>query len=149
MKAAKTWVLIANGARARLVSAERHGKELQLVEKFEFRADHSPNRELNRDRPARVFESHGAARHSIEPKVDAHRELKREFAEEIADTLHNHLSGQHFDHLVVVAPPITLGDLRLALSEAVKATVVAEVAMDLTKVPNNDVSRHIEDLIPF
>ncbi len=148
MKTAKTWILIADGARARLASAEGHGMALHLVEKFEFRADHSPNRELGRDRPARVYESHGATRHGIEPKTDAHRELKRDFSEQVAAALAEHLSRKRFDRLVVVAPPVMLGDLRTSLSEAVIATVVAEVAMDLTKVPNSDVPRYIADLFP-
>lgn len=147
MKAAKTWVVIADGARARLVSAEGHGKGLHVVEQRELSADHSPSRDLQADKPSRVFESHGAARHSVEPKTDPHRELKRSFAHLIADELDDGLSLKKFDRLVVVAPPVTLGDLRNALSEPVKASVIAEVAMDLTKVPNSDIPRHIEDLI--
>jgi protein required for attachment to host cells len=147
MRAAKTWVVIADGARARLVSAEGHGSALHIVEQREFHADRSPNRELQRDRPTRVFESHGATRHGIEPKTDPHRELKRDFAQVIAEALDDSLSLKQFDRLVVVAPPVTLGDIRSALSETVKASVIAEVAMDLTKVPNSDIPRHIEDLI--
>jgi protein required for attachment to host cells len=149
MKTNKTWVLIADGARARLVAAEGHGKGLQLIEKLEFSADHSPNRELLHDKPARVFESHGATRHGVEPKSDPHRELKRDFAQELSSVLDTNLSKHEFDKLVVVASPVTLGDLRRALSEAVKATVVAEVSKDLTKVPNHEIARHIEDLIPL
>lgn len=147
MKAAKTWVVIADGARARLVSAEGHGKMLHVVEQREFSADHRPNRELQDDKPSRVYESHGETRHGVEPKTDPHRELKRDFARIIAEALEDSLHLKHFDRLVVVAPPVTLGDLRTALSEAVKASVIAEVAMDLTKIPNSEVPRHIEDLI--
>ena len=142
MKTEKTWVLIADGARARLVAAEGHGKGLQLIEKLEFSADHSPNRELLHDKSARVFESHG-----VEPKTDPHRELKRDFAKEIAEALDANVACNEFDKLVVVASPVTLGDLRRALSEAVKAKVIAEVSKDLTKVPNHEIARHIEDLI--
>ncbi len=142
MKTEKTWVLIADGARARLVAAEGHGKGLQLIEKLEFSAYHSPNRELLHDKSARVFESHG-----VEPKTDPHRELKRDFAKEIAEALDANVARNEFDKLVVVASPVTLGDLRRALSEAVKAKVIAEVSKDLTKVPNHEIARHIEDLI--
>lgn len=147
MKAAKTWVVIADGARARLVSAEGHGEMLRVVEQREFSADHRPNRELQDDKPSRVYESQGETRHGVEPKTDPHRELKRDFARIIAEALEDSLHLKHFDRLVVVAPPVTLGDLRTALSEAVKASVIAEVAMDLTKIPNSEVARHIEDLI--
>ncbi len=142
-----TWVLIANGARARLVSAVGHGKALHVVELREFAASHEPNRELGHDKPARVFESHGATRHAVEPKTDAHRELKRDFAAVLAEALDASVVQNEFDRLVIAAPPVTLGDLRKSLSEAVRAKVTAEIATDLTKVPNNEVPSHIEDVI--
>jgi protein required for attachment to host cells len=148
MKSKTTWVLIADGARARLVSAVGHDKTLHVVEQCEFKAAHQANRDLERDKPARVFESHGATRHAIEAKVDPHRELKRSFAQEIAEALEDSLAKKHFDRLVIAAAPITLGDLRSAMSDNVKNSVIAEIAMDLTKVPNSDVPRHIEGLIP-
>ena len=37
----------------------------------------------------------------------------------------------------------------LIANGAVKLTVVSEVIMDRTKVPNNGVARHIEDAIPL
>lgn len=149
MRTITTRVLIADGARARLVEAEGRGNGLQLIEKLEFSADHSPNRELQHDKPTRVFESHGATRHGVESKTDPHRELKRDFAKELADVLDANLGKHEFDKLVVVASPVTLGDLRRALSEPVKAVVIAEVSKDLTKVPNHEIARHIEDLIPI
>lgn len=142
-----TWVLIANGARGRLVSAEGHGKTLRVIELREFAASHEPNRELDRDKPSRVFESHGATRHAIEPKSDTHRELKRDFAAEIAEALDASLQQKKFGRLVIAAPPVTLGDLRKALSEAVRLKIVAEIAMDLTKVPNSEVPSHIEGVV--
>lgn len=147
MKPQKTWILIANGARARLVSAERHRKKLQIIEQLDLQGGRSPNREILRDKPTRVFESNGATRHSVERKSDPHRDLKRRFADEIADTLDKSLDQKQFDRLVVVAPAVTLGDLRVALSPAVKEAVIAEVVLDLTKVPNSEVLRHIEDAI--
>jgi protein required for attachment to host cells len=144
----KTWVLIADGARARLVAAEGHGKALHVVEQREFQADHQANRDLEADKPARVYESHGSTRHAVEAKVDPHRELKRAFARSIAAALDDSLSEKKFDRLIVAAAPITLGDLRSAMSDDVKNAIIAEIAKDLTKVPNSDVPQHIEGLLP-
>lgn len=144
MKTPRTWILIADGARARLVSAERHGQNIQIAEKFEFHAGHEPNRELLRDKPARVFESNGATRHAVERKTDPHRALKHDFAETLAEALKDHLANKLFDRLVVVAPPVTLGDLRAVLSDPVKAVVTAELTMDLTKTPNSEIADHID-----
>jgi protein required for attachment to host cells len=149
MTTSKIWILIADGARARLLSAEGRRKALHVVEKLELQADHRSAHELGHDRPTRVYEAHGSARHAVEPKSDPHRELKRDFAEQIAVVLDENLKSGNFDKLVVAAAPVTLGDLRKAMSAAVKDSVVAEVAMDLTKVPNSDVPQHIEDVIPL
>lgn len=144
-----TWILIANGARARLVAAAREHGRLAVDEIAEFEFDHSPNRDLQRDKPARVFESHGEARHAVEPKSDPHREMKRDFAKEMSAHLSEALAGHRFERLVIVAPPVTLGDLRVALDEKVRAKVVAEVGSDLTKVPNASLGEHIYHHVPL
>ena len=51
------------------------------------------------------------------------------------------------DRLVIVASPVTLGDLRSALSDHVRAVVVGEVAQDLTKMPNNKIAEHLQDVL--
>jgi hypothetical protein len=49
--------------------------------------------------------------------------------------------------LVIVAPSVTLGDLRAAISDRVRAKVVGEVAQDLTKIPNDDVAEHLKHVL--
>lgn len=142
-----TWVLIADGARARIVALEQKGGTLDVVEKHEFSAEAPPSRELGRDRPARVHESVGQIRHAIEPKHDPHRELKRDFAAELAAFLEDRLRDREFDQLVVAAAPVTLGDLRQVFSDDLKSVVVAEAAKDLTKVPNSEVAEHLAQYI--
>jgi protein required for attachment to host cells len=149
MKPSKTWVLIADGARARLVVAAAHGKHVDVVEKAEFSTGHAASHDIGRDSPPRVHESLGATRHAIEPKSDPHRELKRDFAETLAQALDDIVTKEHIDSLVIAAAPVTLGDLRKALSERVKKIVFAEVAMDLTKVPNDELGEHIRHLMPL
>ena len=75
-------------------------------------------------------------RHAIEPRIDPHRELKRDFAKELAEMLDKRLSEKAFDRLVIVAPPKALGDLRAALSAQVKPLVYAELDKDLVKIPD-------------
>lgn len=149
MKSPNTWVLIADGARARLVTAKRSGKTFDISEHAQFSADHSPNRDLQRDDKPRVFESQGSTRHAIEPRTDPHRELKRDFAGELARVLEGIVTREHIEALVIAATPVTLGDLRKALSDRVNAVVVGEVDKDLTKVPNADLGSHLRDVIPL
>jgi protein required for attachment to host cells len=147
MKPTRTWILIADGARARIYLNEGPGKGIKPVEGGEIAGDHRPNRELERDKPSRSFESVGATRHAIEPRQDPHRELKRDFAERLAALLEERLSQKAFDRLVLVAPPAALGDLRAALPEAVRARVHAELGKDLTKTPASELPGHLAGVL--
>jgi protein required for attachment to host cells len=59
------------------------------------------------------------------------------------------LTAKRYDKLILVAPPVTLGDLRDALAKSVHARVIAEVAQDLIKVPASRLPTHLVDVLPF
>jgi hypothetical protein len=88
MKPTVTWILVADGAHARLLANRGPGKGVEQLEAIN--GDHRPDSELVRDGLGRSFESSGSAgdmRHAIEPRVDPHRELKRDFAKHLAKLL--------------------------------------------------------------
>lgn len=143
MKPTTTWILIADGAHARIFANRGPGKGIEAVEGGVFNGDHRPDRELLRDSPARTFESVGDTRHAITPKTDPHRELKRDFAKHLADVLDRGYAEKAFDRLVIVAPPTALGDLRAALTAQVKAHVYAELDKDLVKTPTVELPQHL------
>jgi protein required for attachment to host cells len=140
-----TWVLIADGARARVVAYHGPGKPLTEVSAHEYAGDHSATRDILSDTGGRTFKSASAGRSKIEPHSDPHRELKSRFAHDLADMLAQEVAA--YDKLVIVAAPVTLGDLRQCLSHQVKAKVIGELAEDLTKTPNDDVANHLKDIL--
>jgi protein required for attachment to host cells len=146
MKPTTTWILIADGAHARLFSNSGPGKGIEAVEGGVINGDHRPDHELVRDGLGRSFESSGSAgdmRHAIEPRTDPHRELKRDFAKHLGKVLAQGLANKSYDRLVIVAPPTALGDLRHALSEPVKHAVYAELDKDLVKTPTAELPSHL------
>jgi protein required for attachment to host cells len=147
MKPTRTWVLIADGARARILENDGPGHGLKAVDGLTFSTDHAATHDLVSDRQGRSFSSHGPGRSAIEPHSDPHRDLKAKFAHHLADVLAQRLEQHAYDRLVMVATPVTLGDLRAALSGPVRATIVGEVAQDLTKLPNDDVAPHIKHVL--
>jgi protein required for attachment to host cells len=147
MKPTKTWVLIADGARARILERDGPGHALQAIERLVFHGDHSATHDLVSDQQGRSFSSHGPGRSAIEPHSDPHRELKATFARALADVLARELAQHAFDRLIVVAAPVTLGDLRAAFSDPVSKMIVGEVAKDLTKLPNADVAAHLTHVL--
>jgi protein required for attachment to host cells len=144
MKQPRTYILIADGARARLVVSEGRGKALREVEGAEFEHKAPPTHQLGSDRPGRVQESANTARHAVE-QTDWHRREEQLFAKRLAEMLARRLANGEFQRLVLVAAPETLGDLRPALSEKVRGTVMAEIAKDLTKIPNPEIRSHLPD----
>ena len=147
MKPICTWVLIADGARARILSNDGFGHGLAAMEGFQFSSDHSATHDLVSDREGRSFSSHGHGRSAYEPETDPHREFKKRFAHQLADVLAKGRASKAYDRLVLVASPVTLGDLRAAISDHVRACVIGEVAQDLTKLPNDKVADHVKHVL--
>lgn len=147
MKPVRTWILIADGAQARVLEAHGKGQPLTEVTDMRRQTELAASHELGSDRPGRGHESVGDVRHAMEPRSDPHREQKRRFAGELAHLLETRLASGHFERLVVVAPPVTLGDLRAAMTEAVTKVVSAEIAKDLTKTPDHEIATHLGDKV--
>ena len=78
-----------------------------------------------------------------------HREQKRQFARQIVDADEARQAAKRFDRLVLVAPAVTMGDLRAALPAKVKAAVTAEVVADLTNTPTRELAAHLSDYVPM
>lgn len=140
------WVLVADGAKARLL--ERVGPNGPLVPAsakcFSESEARIPTREIGADRPGRVQESANAARHSMEPRVDWHRYAKEQFARSVAGALEEAALNKKYETLILVAPPQALGDLRSALGPHARAMVVGEIAKDLTNLPDHELGAHLE-----
>jgi protein required for attachment to host cells len=147
MKPTRTWILIADGGGARILEALGRGHGVHEISGSESRVHNPPSHELGRDSPGRVYESVGHAHHAVEPRRDPHRALETLFASQLAAMLANYAASKSFDRLVLVAPPAMLGDLRKVISPQVREKVIAEIDKDLTKIPNNEISTHIDDVI--
>lgn len=147
MTTVRTWVLIADAARARVLENRGPGTGVHTLEGLTFENELPPSRELSRDRPARTFDSAGEGRHAIEPRTDPRREEKRSFARFLGEALDAALAERSYERLVIVAPPPFLGDLRTALTPAVKAAVAAEIGKDLTKIPVLELERQLADVV--
>jgi len=149
MKPKTTWFLIADAGRAFVYASTGWDRGLEPVTDSPMEGDNRPTRAVGTERPGRVHESADTARHALAPRVDWHRDNKRRFAAEVAEFLEDANQRDRFDRLVVVAPPAALGDLRAALSDAVRSRIVGELAKDLTKLPAADLPAHLEKLAPL
>jgi protein required for attachment to host cells len=144
MKKTVTYILVADGARARLYANHGVGKGLQPVSGATHKADlHHHDREILSDKPGRAFSSVGEGRSAMEPQTEWHRFEKHKFAREMAKVLDAAAASKSFDRLILVAPPATLGDLRMELGDTTRKMVSAELPKDLTRHAEQELPQHL------
>ncbi|UJW86769.1 host attachment protein [Devosia sp. SL43] len=146
MKKTVTWVLIADGAQARVLEHTGPGKGLKQVEGLDWAIEPLQAQEIVSDRPGSKSGG-GSYGGGMTPKTDPVEHRETEFVKAVAATLDRQKQQGKFDRLVIAAAPIALGDLRKAISPAVRKTVVAELNKDLTNLPTAQLDQHFEGII--
>jgi len=145
MKKAVTWILVADGARARVLRGEGRGPALAIAREpvAEFARQIPPGREIMADRPGRAFDSAGQGRHAMVPPSDPRELEETKFLREVVAYLEKSNNDHTFDRLVLVAPPAALGTLRATLSKPLAGKVAGEINKDLTQIPVHDMGKHL------
>jgi len=147
MKPVRTWIVIADGARARIVMNAGPGRGVVADSNLVFRSENRKLQEIMADRPGRSFDSAGKGRHAMAGGADAVREDERHFLQSLAERLEMEAMAGAYDRLILIAPPRALGDLRPFLSKSVKNRVYDEIAKDLTHLPNDRLTDHLSATI--
>lgn len=147
MKAKVTWVLIANGAQARVLEHKGPESGLVPVDGESFSQEPLRNQDIVTDRPGRSFASAGYGRSAMVPQTDPVQYREAEFMRHVAAALDDRQQAGAFDRLIIAAAPTALGDIRTHLTDNVKKTILAELPKDLTNVPTHQLARHFEDIL--
>lgn len=147
MKPTRSWIVVADGAKARIFENHGPGKGLSARPEDEMHQALPPSRDIDADRPGRSHDRMGPGRHAMEPPTDAHREEKRRFADLLAQHLNAAALNGVYDRLILVAAPKTLGDLRQSLDKQAAAKLDGELPKDLTQVPDHELPGHLGDVI--
>jgi protein required for attachment to host cells len=145
-----TWIVVADGVRARFLTASEDGSRLIPARDTDMVApmNRRPSRDLKSDKPGRSYSSsRSGVRHALEPPHDYHKLEKRRFTAAVAKALEEASEGKAFDRLVLVAPRRSLGELRGLLSDRVKAQIDQEIAKDLTNETASRLWRHLQPLM--
>ena len=148
MKAKVTWILIADGATAKVFEHHGPGKGLRAVDDLMFEQEPLRAGDIMADRQGRSFSSVGHGRSAMEPPSDPVAVRERRFVENVAEELERKHQRHAFDRLIVAAAPTALGDLRPKLSKGVRETIVAELPKDLTNLSTPQLETHFADLLP-
>lgn len=147
MKAKVTWILIADGATAKVFEHTGPGNGLVVVDDLMFEQQPLKAGEIMADRPGRSFSSVGSGRSAMEPTSDPVAVRERRFVENVAEELERKHQQHAFDRLIIAAAPTALGDLRPVFSKSLRDTIVAELPKDLTNLPTSQLAQHFDDLL--
>ncbi len=134
------WVLVGDGEKALVFRNEGDAKfpNLKIIRILE--QENPPTRDHGAGAPGRRSDGPGPQKSSME-QTDWHTLEKHRFAKTMAEALYKAAHKGKYAKLIVVAPPMTLGDLRKEFHMEVKNRIVAEVHKTLTGHPPHKIEK--------
>lgn len=139
----KTWAVVADTSIVKIF--ERNGHHFDFVEdilKPDMDVTGLNNNTLGRGG------AYGAGRHKYEPSMQESRQEQMALARTAAAWLDQQFTKGSFDHLVLIAAPEMLGEMRKVLSRDVSHAIIAESNKQFTGYNEREVSKEILKVIP-
>lgn len=141
------WIVVADAGRARLFSREKKFSPLEEVESLVHPEARLRRQDLTSDRSGQVQESRTPGEYAAEEGTDPKDVEAQVFAREIAERLHKAHHEGRFEHLVLMADPRFLGELRKHLTGATADAVAAAVSVNLTREDVEHITRSVNSAL--
>lgn len=135
-----TLVLVGDGRKALFLRNRGGAGHPDLFAERVMEQSNPPTRDQGTDRPGRYGGTDGVSKSAVE-QTDWHQQAEDRFATDIADVLYKKAHAHDFEHLIVVAPPRSLGTMRSAFRKEVVQKITAEIPKDLTAHALPDIAR--------
>jgi protein required for attachment to host cells len=129
-----TWVLVADQSAARIFDASSPTGALEEIESYAHAEGRAHARELKTDQPGRAFDSMGAGRHGMEPKVLPKEQEAIAFARFLNAHLEDARAKNRVERLILVAPPEFLGHLRSTMDKDTRKIVKSDHALNVVRL---------------
>ncbi len=123
-----TWVVVADGGEARLFHSEGQGDKFAL-------------KQVKVITPKDLLDD-GPAGHRP-PESSEHATDEATFAKQLAHRLNAAALKNEYEHLVLMADPQTLGQMRPQLHKETVCRMVKEVAKTFTNAPVEDIEKAV------
>lgn len=136
------WVVVADGQRGIVLVNDNTALEPQLRVIRTYGQVNPRTSEQGRDKPGRAFESTGTRRSATE-EPDLHQRAEDKFVSAIMADLNKDAVNAAFDEVVIVAPPVALGEMRKAVAHDLKNRIALWVDKDLTNEPIPDITKTV------
>jgi len=137
---ANAWIMVGDGEKALFLKNDGDDKFPNLTVVRELAHENLPTREQGTDTPGRRSDGPSGHKSAVE-ETDWHRLEKERFAKEIADRLYKAAHRGSYHDLIVVAPPMVLGELRKEFHKEVEQRIVFDLAKELTNHPVDEIEK--------
>lgn len=140
------WVLLANGARARLLRRDPDNGALREVDDFVSPRARARAAALDGDRPGRI--ALGSRSMPLAPHTAPEVRERLHFAHELAQHLEAMAGAGRLAHWALVASSPFLGALRQALGPRAAALLVEHAGGDLTRLAPHLLEPRLRRMLP-
>lgn len=142
----QTWIVVADGAKARVMEYHGPDQPLVMVPDGEFSQPNLPSREIASDNRGRGYSGTGRSQGGAkEFSSDPHEFEEARFLGKVSEFLDTHVT--EFDQLVVAAAPKALGTLRKKVSTGVQKKICAELDKDLAGLSLEEMRAHLKSVL--
>ena len=139
-----TWILSANRSSASLFESDWPSKSMRRIQDIPHPQGRMQNKDIDTDKPGRIFDSFGEGRHSTSPKQEPTEHIAQQFALELAEMLNKGRLTNAYDKLVLIAEPKFLGVLRAALDKNTELLITQTVNKNLVDIKEEGLAVYLE-----
>jgi protein required for attachment to host cells len=142
-----TWILVADGSRARLFEQERPRRRLRQIQAWVHPQTRLRAESLAYDDLGRASKGH-AGTVSFSPRTSLKDREHQRFAHALVQALDEGVRGGRCDALVLIASNSMLGLIRQALPTQAAKRVLWSAPVDLTRLDGRELEARIDELRP-
>lgn len=131
------WILIADGSRARIFTAENSAAQLVEIDTLTHPESRLHESDLNSD------VSGQSMGHTYTDETSSKEHEEQSFARHVAHYLCKQLNSNKFDNLFVIAAPSFLGDLRGACSQRLQKHIAFSLNKNVVTMNPQQIRRYL------
>lgn len=135
-----TWILVADSSRARFFVANTL-TTLEEIGEFIHPESRLHEHDMTSDQSGRIVGAAGA--HSYQKHISPKEQEVINFAKSIAKHIDDALNAYKFEHLMIVADPEFLGELRKQLSDQSQKKISFELDKNITMQSKEEIIKYL------
>lgn len=140
-------IIVADSTRARIFTTKSSHSPLLEIETMAHPESRLHDRDITSDLPGKDAGGDGSGGHAYQAKTDPKKHELTEFAKRVADHLDKVRIANKLSHLLIVAEPTFLGELRAHFSKEIKEKIVFELDKNLTHHGVEDIRKHLPEFL--